>query len=69
MPDVINGYYLCVGINLINNPILSNSNSIKLFSASNFTVLRWKGIGVERFNSFDYSGKILFIDVPQVSFC
>ncbi len=69
MTDVINGYNLCFYIHLINNPVISDSNSIKLFSASKFTILRWKGIGGERFDSFDYSGNILFINVSQVAFC
>jgi hypothetical protein len=69
MTDVINDYNLCFSIHLINNPVISDSNSIKPFSASKFTILGWKGISGERFNSFDYSGNMLFTDVPQVSFC
>ena len=63
MADGINGYNFCFGIYLINNSIIPNSNSIKPFSASKFTILEWKWIGSKRLDSFDYSRNILFVDV------
>ena len=63
MTDVINDYNFCFVIHLINNPVISDSNSIKPFSASKFTILERKWISSKRFDSFDYSGNILFVDV------
>ena len=63
MTDRINSYDFYFGIHLINDPIIPDSNSIKPFSASKFTILGRKWIGNKRLDSFDYSRNILFVNV------
>lgn len=62
--NMIDSYYLCFNICLINHPVVSNPYPERVFCAPEFSGLRAKRVVGKRFNRLNDLGDIMWIEFP-----
>ena len=66
MPNIVNDDFLCLDINAVNDPIISDSYSVQALGAFELECLPWKRLLLQQLEALPHTGNQILREVGEI---